>query len=208
MSDQKAKIPPLTPWAWLFAAACFAIPVLAIGGAIPTAIGVGGAFYCMAVTRETRKTKRRKLVHCASATLACWALFLGLAGGVMALRTNIPNFMQTKHTRPVSGTQNADPSSMGQQTPGLQVTVLTDEAQRREIFAKAVRMRKHLELAIARKSDRRDRGLDTKISDRQIEHVREMHEKRLEFMARFYKITREQMDEIIAEGDRERWPTE
>ena len=208
MSDQKVKKLPLPRWAWLFAAACFAIPVLAIGGAIPTVIGVGGAIYCMAVARETRNTKRRKLVHCAAVTAVCWVLFLAVAGGVALIQTRFPGLTQTKHSRPVSGTQNADPSSIGQQTPGLQETVLTDEAQRREIYAKAVRMRKHLELAIARKSDRRDRGLDTKISDRQIEHVREMHEKRLEFMARFYKITREQMDEIIAEGDRERWPRE
>jgi hypothetical protein len=208
MSDQKAKKPPLPRWAWLFAAACLAIPVLAIGGAIPTAIGVGGAFYCMAVVRATGRPTRHKLVHCAAVTAACWVLFLAGAGGVALIQTRFPGLMQTKHTRPMSGTQNADPSSMGQQTPGLQETVLTDEAQRREIYAKAVRMRKHLELAIARKSDRRDRGLDTKISDRQIEHVREMHEKRLEFMTRFYKITREQMNEIIAEGDRARWPTE
>lgn len=208
MPDQKVKKPAIPRWVWPFAAACASIPVLAIGGAIPTAIGVGGAFYCIAVARETKKTTRRKLVHCAAATVACWALFLAVAGGVALLQTRFPALIQSRHSRPVTGTQNADPSSIGQQTPDLQQTILTDETQRREIYAKAVRMRRQLELAIARKEERRERGLNTDVSDQQIAHIRDLHEKRLEFMTRFYKISREYLDEIIAEGDRKRWPTE
>jgi len=208
MSAQPNKKQPVPRWVWLFAAACIAIPVLSLGGAIPGAIGVGGAFYCVAVARQSGKTTRRKLVHCAAATAACWALFLGLAAGVVAFQGRLSGLMQSKQPPPVGETQNADPSGIAQQTSPLPQALSTDEAKRREIYARAVRTRKHLELAIARRSELLDKGYDTNVADKQIEHIREMHKKRLEFISQFYKISREQLELIIAEGDRNRWPTE
>ena len=39
-----------TPWwVWLFAVICGVIPVLAVGGAIPMMIGIGGASLCFAI---------------------------------------------------------------------------------------------------------------------------------------------------------------
>jgi hypothetical protein len=150
----------------------------------------------------------RKLVHCVAVTAACWALFLGLLGGVATVQTRFPDFMQTKHTRPVAGTQNADPSSIGQFVSKPLENVLADEAKRREIYVRAVSMRQHMERANARRSERRDKGLDLTVVDKQIEHIKKMHANRLDFTTRFYNITRQQLDEIIAEGDRKRWPTE
>jgi hypothetical protein len=204
MAGPKPTKPPIPLWAWPFAAACIAIPIVAIGGAIPTAIGAGGAFYCIAVARKAGKTTRRKLVHCVAVSAACWVLFLAVAGGVALIQNRFPGLTNSEHFH----TQKADPSGIGEQTPDRQEIVLNDEAQRREIYAKAVRMRKHLELAVARREERRERGLDTEVSDKQIEHIKGMHEKRLEFMTRFYRISRQQLDDIIAEGDRKRWPTE
>ena len=47
----KAKAPL---WAWVFVAACVLIPLLSLGGAIPGAIGGGGAYACHAVARDAR----------------------------------------------------------------------------------------------------------------------------------------------------------
>ena len=78
---------------------------------------------------------------------------------------------------------------------------MSSEEARREIYAAALSMRDDIERATDRK-----RGLDTEVAEKQIEHIKKMHENRLEFATKFHKITREQLDEIIAEGDRKGWP--
>jgi hypothetical protein len=208
MSVKKTQKAPLPRWAWLFAAACFAIPVLTIGGAIPTGIGVAGGFYCLAVAREPRKTIKRRVIYCTATTMACWMLFLGLAGGVMAFRSNHSRAANTKRTRSGAETQLAKSSGFNLNSPEKQKDILADESTRREIYRAAIRMRKHLERAEDRRSDYLSRGLKVDVSEKQIEHIKKMAEKDLEFKARFYEITRAQLDEIIAEGDRNRWPVE
>jgi hypothetical protein len=205
MSDKKIEKHRLPRWVWFFAAACFAIPVLTIGGAIPTAIGFVGAFYCMAVARQANKSTRKKLVRCMGTTAACWILFLVLVGTVASVRTRVPAFLQTEHTRPAVVKQIATSTGLDQLATKAKESVLTGEAKRREIYALAVRMRKHMERVNKRRSERKARGLDLTVVDRQKQHIERMQEKDLEFAVRFYKITREQLDEIIAEGDRKGW---
>ena len=41
--DDKPEQPPIPPWVWVFVVACGAIPVVALGGAVPMALGFGGA---------------------------------------------------------------------------------------------------------------------------------------------------------------------
>jgi len=222
MPDENTGKPPIPPWAWLFAAACFAIPVIAIGGAFPTALGLGGAFYCLAVSREAKKTVGRKLIHCTVVTIACWGFFIGLASGVMLLQKRFPNFIQTRHTQPVVTLQNATPSSFAQHATQLEEkvqqtaarlesatqSVLEDEAARRKIYSRAVRIRKHIEEALARRADWEARDRDLTVLDEQIAHMEEMHEQSLDFATRFHKISRQQLDEIIREGDRKGWPVD
>lgn len=77
--------PRAPAWAWLFVALCVAIPVLSLGGAIPGAIGGGGAFACHAVARDARKGAGVRVAICVAITVVCWVLFLALAGGVALL---------------------------------------------------------------------------------------------------------------------------
>jgi hypothetical protein len=77
--------PRIPGWAWLFAAACIIIPVIALGGAIPGAIGGGGAFGCVAVARDPSKSVGARIAVCLVITGICWGLFIALlvAAGVM-----------------------------------------------------------------------------------------------------------------------------
>ena len=126
----------------------------------------------------------------------------------MAFRSKHSHVAKTKRTRSVADTQLAKSSGLDLNSPEKQKDFLTDESYRREIYRKAIRMRKHLKRAVDRRADRQSRGLSVDVSEKQIEHIRNMAEKDLEFTASFYDITREQLDEIIDAGDRNRWPVE
>ena len=149
MSDEKVKKAPPPPWAWPFAVLCFLIPVFSFGGAIPTALGLGGGFYCLAVAREMKKSTQMRLVHCVAATSVVWLLFAGLAMGVEAIRIQFPNLFQSRHTPPTTEAQSAGLSGSGaaSRTSIEKKDPLTSVESRREIYAKAVSMRDDIERA-------------------------------------------------------------
>src|SRR5438105_4640188 len=71
-------------WAYVFAAACGLIPIVALGGAIPIVLGFGGAGACMAVARAQSVPLILRLLACVGITIACWFLFLLLLVAVVA----------------------------------------------------------------------------------------------------------------------------
>ena len=83
MAD-KAKA-PIPPWAWIFAVACGIIPILTLGGAIPGAIGFGGAAGCVAVARDATKAVGTRVGLCVAIVVACWVVFLVALGGIAML---------------------------------------------------------------------------------------------------------------------------
>jgi|LSQX01.3.fsa_nt_gb hypothetical protein len=62
-------------WNWIFAAACIAIPIVALGGLLPVVIGLLGAVYCMRVSVSPYSKTTFKLLSCLGITVACWGLF-------------------------------------------------------------------------------------------------------------------------------------
>jgi len=87
-------------------------------------------------------------------------------------------------------------------------TAVPTEGQRREIYKTAVRTRYHIEFAKEQRSKDKAKGLDVSSRDRQIRRLEEMHEDHLDFVARFHRMPRAQLDEIVAEGDRSDWPSD
>lgn len=79
----KPKLPPIPAWAWIFAALCGAIPLATFGGAIPAAIGFGGAGGCIGLARNTDLNIGVRVLGCIAITVACWgsigALYLAIA---------------------------------------------------------------------------------------------------------------------------------
>ena len=83
MSDKaKGAIPG---WAWVFAVACGIIPVLTLGGAIPGAIGFGGASGCVAVARDESKAIGLRVGICCGITALCWILFVVFVGALISI---------------------------------------------------------------------------------------------------------------------------
>lgn len=78
----RSRKPPIPPWAWIFAAACGVIPVLTVGGAIPGAIGLGGAAAAVAVARNPEKSSGARVALCIGVTALCWVLFVALVVGL------------------------------------------------------------------------------------------------------------------------------
>jgi hypothetical protein len=73
--------PPLPAWSWIFIAACVAIPVVTLGGLIPTLIGVGGAFFITIIGRGERLSTTVRVALSTAITGLCWIIFVGLVWG-------------------------------------------------------------------------------------------------------------------------------
>lgn len=72
-SSQRAKNDGSIPWfTWIFIAACAAIPVVTLGGAIPGALGFGGAGGCLSAGRSRSLSPGGKAFVCFAITLCCW----------------------------------------------------------------------------------------------------------------------------------------
>lgn len=65
-------------WTWFFVVACAAIPGIALGGLIPSAIGAGGAAGCYSIGKNNAIAAGMRLALCVGVTIVCWALFVGL----------------------------------------------------------------------------------------------------------------------------------
>ena len=208
MSRQDNPKTPLPIWVWPFAVTCFAIPVISVGGAIPTGLGVGAGFYCLAVAREGNKSTHRKLFHCGTAMATAWTLFLVVAGGAAVLQDKVfsPEAAQ-HHEEHFADTGEVAPNTIRTASaPGNSGgKALLDDSTQREIYAKAVSMRDDIERAEQREREFRAKGMG-EVAHKQVEHIKGMHESRQEFFADFYEISRAELDEIVARGDRENWP--
>jgi len=77
---------PIPPWAWVFVIACGIIPVITLGGAIPGAIGFGGAGGCLAVARNPSLDIAARIGICVAITAACWVGLFALVGGVAMMQ--------------------------------------------------------------------------------------------------------------------------
>ena len=81
-----AAIAAATPqWAYLFAVFCGIIPIISLGGAIPMALGFGGAGGCLAVSRRTSVPGVLRFLVCVGITIGVWIVFAALMAAVMEL---------------------------------------------------------------------------------------------------------------------------
>jgi hypothetical protein len=78
-------------WGWVFAVLCGIIPVLTLGGAIPAAIGIGGASACANIARMVSLPLVLRMLACAGLTTVCWTVFLLLLGGLTLLDPSGPS---------------------------------------------------------------------------------------------------------------------
>jgi hypothetical protein len=190
-------------WGWLSAIACFAIPIVALGGAIPGALGCGAAGYCLDYSRKPKVAARNRARRCSVVVLASWGLAFAFFGGVRAM---FPSDQQMVATRNVDSRGNEVAEVTHRSASGK--SDLSDEAVRRKIYAMATRMREPLQHAADRLNDDRARGRDTEFAAKQIAHIQGMHETQLDLAMKFHGISRSELDAIIAEGDRRGWTQE
>ena len=71
-------------WAYFFAVACGAIPVISLGGFVPVLLGVGGASACVKVSSSESLPGALRLLSCIGITIGCWFLFAALVAAVTA----------------------------------------------------------------------------------------------------------------------------
>jgi hypothetical protein len=82
----KPSLPPIPWWAWLFALGCAIIPVFTLGGAIPGALGFGGAGGCIAASRNLNMPSLVRAAICLAIVVMCWSFTYAIAGGLALLR--------------------------------------------------------------------------------------------------------------------------
>jgi hypothetical protein len=187
-------------WGWLSAVACFAIPIVALGGAIPGALGCGAAGYCLEYSRREKHTARKRAIRCAVVVVVSWVVFFAFLGGVRAL-FNRDRVVVTTRTLDSAGNEEVTVTRRSASAK----PDLSDESVRRKIYSMATRMRDALQKAEDRRAEDQRRGRGTDFADKQISHIEKMHETQLEVTMKFYKISREELNDVLTEGDRMGW---
>jgi len=71
----------LPGWSWLFILGCLAIPVVSLGGAVPGALGFGGAAGCANMAKKAEWGMLPRVLACAGITAGVWIVLIafGLA---------------------------------------------------------------------------------------------------------------------------------
>lgn len=70
----KNSKPPIPVWGYVFAGLCVLLPILTLGGAIPGAVGFGGAAACVGISRDSKKSVGVRIAICAAIVFACWLI--------------------------------------------------------------------------------------------------------------------------------------
>lgn len=81
------KAAPAPAWAYVFAAACLAVPLVTMGGAIPAGLGFGGAAGCMATARNQEMSVGARVGLCVLITAGVWIGFVILLVVVIGLQS-------------------------------------------------------------------------------------------------------------------------
>jgi hypothetical protein len=66
---------PVPKWTWFFMVACFAIPVVSLGGGLPSVLAFAGITGTISISRTSRWPTAVRVGACALITLACWGVF-------------------------------------------------------------------------------------------------------------------------------------
>lgn len=66
-------------WCWIFAFACFVIPIISLGGLIPGAIGGGGGATVIAIYRNDALDSGTQFWMSIAVVVGCWTIFIMLA---------------------------------------------------------------------------------------------------------------------------------
>ena len=82
-----ASLQPVPKWAWIFIVACFAIPIVALGGALPVLIGFAGAYLCVVIARRPGMHTGVSVGLTAGVTVVSWGLFVLLIATTVGMRT-------------------------------------------------------------------------------------------------------------------------
>jgi hypothetical protein len=103
----------------------------------------------------------------------------------------------------LTGVVDSEPSlaAAGQPSSGTPV----DETRRKAIYRDVAAQRRMVEQLTERRDRLAGQGGNTTGIDAQIENLQNAEESRLQTIARRHRITREQLDEIINEGDANGW---
>lgn len=81
-----AAFTDLPAWAWVFVIGCIAIPVVTLGGAVPGALGLGGAAACANLSKRAGWGTGVRVLACSAVAGGAWFVFLAFAVGVAILQ--------------------------------------------------------------------------------------------------------------------------
>jgi hypothetical protein len=73
-------------WAWLFVGGCALIPIVALGGALPVIIGLGGAAACRSIARREDMSEGMRAAICLAITIGCWIGFIVMIAAFASMR--------------------------------------------------------------------------------------------------------------------------
>ncbi|MBU1145382.1 MAG: hypothetical protein KJ971_05965 [Firmicutes bacterium] len=70
---------------WVFISACFAIPIVALGGLVPTLIGLGGAIFCARLSGSPYINPIIKFLGCVAITGLAWGVYFVFLNWILSI---------------------------------------------------------------------------------------------------------------------------
>lgn len=82
----KEAFSDLPGWAWVFIIGCLAVPIVSLGGAVPGALGFGGAAGCANMAKKAGWEVLPRVMACAAITGGVWLVFIAFIVAVASVQ--------------------------------------------------------------------------------------------------------------------------
>ena len=82
----KEAFSDLPGWAWVFVIGCLAVPIVSLGGAVPGALGFGGAAGCANMAKKAGWEVLPRVMACAAITGGVWLVFVAFIVAVASVQ--------------------------------------------------------------------------------------------------------------------------
>ena len=207
MVEQGSPRVRVPPWTWAFVAACVAIPVVALGGLIPSVIGTASATLCYAIAHDPdgKRSPKQSALLCAGITLLAWASF-----GVVARIVLWGDHSSSRSS--TSGNKHRVVREQGKvvydsRLPSKPKRPLAEveEEERRKIYALVLRSSDKVNAKEAElEGTLADGGLTLRLES-DLEKLRGQHEEHLEYVRDRFRLSLADLEALLEEGREGDW---
>ena len=192
--EEKKKTPL---WGWAFGLICLTIPVVSVGGMIPSILGGLGFISCYGISRDGKGSESRRIINCSIVTGFCWILFVTL---IFLVESH-----QSKQNEEQQAKAEVAREEFKKEIEAARAPKVLTLDEEKAIYAETLSKREGIVALESEIKTHLAEGRNTDVLLKQLVHRQVSHKRGMDFTAKFHRITPEKLQEIIARGDAEAW---